>query len=124
MRKNTPPATIWMDIKKRIEFAIMDGTFKNASKIPSIAELAEEYCCAKSTAHKVLEEMYHEGIVTKQKGVGYFVKPYVKEKLLDKYMNELETELARNIKEAQLLGIGINTLEKLIIDKITSVYSQ
>lgn len=115
---------IWTDIKKQIEFAIIDGTYKNACKMPSIAEVAEIYSCGKSTAQKVLEEMYNEGIITKQKGVGYFVKPFVREKLLEKYMNVWETELNHSIKEAYLLGVDINTLENIIVDKIKTIYSR
>ena len=124
MSKSTHPSTVWADIKKQIEFAIIDGTYKNACKMPSIAEVAEIYSCGKSTAQKVLEEMYNEGIITKQKGVGYFVKPFVREKLLEKYMNVWETELNHSIKEAYLLGVDIKTLESIIVDKIKTIYSR
>lgn len=124
MGKNIHPSTIWTDIKKQIEFAIINGTYKNACKMPSISELAEEYACGKSTAQKVLEEMYKEGIVTKQKGVGYFVKPFVQEHLIEKYTGIWKNDLTQSIREANLLGIKADTLKKYILKLIGDFYCE
>lgn len=122
MSKNIHPSTIWVDIKRKIEFAIINGKYKNACKMPSISELAEEYACGKSTAQKILEEMYKEGIVTKQKGVGYFVKPFVRDQLIKKYTGIWENNLMQSIKEASLLGIEAETLKNRILEMIGNSY--
>lgn len=124
MNKITHPNTIWIDIKKQIEFAIINGTYKSADKMPSITEVAELYDCGKSTAQKVLEEMFNEGYITKQKGVGYFVKPFVRDKLIDKYMKIWEQDLSHSISDAKLLNVNIETLEKFFADKVSAIYSR
>jgi len=122
MGKSIHPRTIWIDIKKQIEFAIINGIYKNACKMPSISELSEEFSCGKSTAQKVLEEMYKEGTVTKQKGVGYFVKPFVREKLIEKYTGTWENDLIQNIKEAKSLGIEVEILKTSVLKMIGDFY--
>ena len=62
-------------------------------------------------------------MLTKQRGVGYFVKPLVREKLQDQYMNVLQTAINEAICDAYFLGIDKDTLTKIIESNITSVYS-
>ncbi len=118
------PNIIWVDIKKEIEYAIINGTYKSASKMPSISEVSDKYSCGKSTAQKVLEEMFNDGIITKTKGVGYFVKPYAKDILFEKYMNILQSELNQSIQTSLLLGLKEEQLKNKINDIISEVYSR
>ena len=127
MNRNTRPrhpSTIWTDIKKDMEFAIIDGRYKSACKMPSISEVAELYLCGKSTAQKVLDEMCKEGTIIKRRGVGYFVKPLIRKEILEKNMDKWEKELTHSINDACLLGVNMETLEKLIGDKIKTIYSR
>lgn len=124
MGKQAHSNVIWTDIKKQIELAIINGTYKNASRLPSIDQVAEFYSCGRSTAKKVLDEMYNEGIITKQRGVGYFVKPYVKEKLLNKYYQRLEKDIERVIEEAHDINLDLQMLEELTKEKINKIYSR
>lgn len=118
-----PSSVVWLDIKKQMEFGIIDGIYQTSEKVLSISEMASAYSCGKSTAQKVLEEMFDEGVLTKEKGRGYFVKPFAKERLIEKYVNVWEKELANSIKEAHFLGVDIKVLEKMITDTIKAIYS-
>ncbi len=116
------PNTVWEYIKRDIELMIIRGTLKNADKTPSISEIAEIYNIGKSTAKKVLEEMFNEGTLTKQQGVGYFVKPYVKEKLRSKRVKELEDLLDNFLRIANDLQIEKSILREMIVRKIKEIY--
>lgn len=123
MNKNAQ-SVIWLEIKNDLELKIINGTYKSAGRMPSISELTEIYSCGDSTAQKVLESLCAEGLLTKKRGIGYFVKPLCREKLINKHMEALENRIMRLIKEAHLLEVDRGTLEELIDKHISFNYSQ
>jgi len=116
-------SVIWLEIKSDLELKIINGTYKIAGRMPSISELTELYSCGDSTAQKVLESLYAEGLLTKKRGIGYFVKPLCREKLIEKHMEALENLIAKLVKEAHALGIDKKTLIDLTDKQIHSTYS-
>lgn len=112
------PRTVWEFIKSDIEVLIIRGILKNADKVPSISEIAKQYNVGKTTAKKVLETMYIEGTLTKQRGIGYFVKPYTKEKLKKEHLKELEEILLNGINLAKKLAIDENELKEIFCETI------
>lgn len=115
---------MWLEIKKQLELAIIKGTYKSAEKFPSINEIKDLYSCGNSTAQKVLNAMYSEGIITKQKGIGYFVKPFVQKQLLEKYVAEWEKRFIQDINEAKLLNISRTSMEGIFEEQTLSIYSR
>lgn len=118
------PNTLWLTIQRKLEVDIINGKYKSTDKVPSINELSEMYEIGQSTAKKVLENMFKEGTVTKQQGVGYFVKPFTKEKLKKKYMEELEYGLNKYIYMANQLGVSIDVLRVILEERIDDIYSR
>lgn len=116
-------SVIWLEIKNDLELKIINGTYKIAGRMPSISELTELYSCGDSTAQKILESLYAEGLLTKKRGIGYFVKPLCREKLIEKHMKALESLVTKLVEEAHTLGIDKNTLIELIDKQIYSTYS-
>ncbi len=114
---------MYLEIKKQLELAIIRGTYKSAEKFPSINEIKEIYSCGNSTAQKVLTVMHKEGTITKQKGIGYFVKPFVQKALLEKYMEEWKLQLIQDINEAKMLNISRKNLVEIIEEQLISIYS-
>lgn len=106
------PKTVWKFIKDDLELKIIKGELRNADKVPSIAELAEEYNVSKTTAQKTLEDMYNDGTITKRKGIGYFVIPYTKKRLLVKHKQELMTMVNDCLSYADKLGMCSDDFEK------------
>lgn len=117
------PNTLWLTIQRKLEVDIINGKYKSAEKVPSINELAEIYEIGQSTAKKVLENMFQEGTITKQRGVGYFVKPLTRNKLKEKHMEELEYGLNKYIFIANQLGIPEDVLSVILSKKIKDIYS-
>lgn len=116
------PNTLWLTIKRKLEIDIINGKYKSAERVPSISELSDIYNIGHSTSKKVLEKMFEEGTITKQRGVGYFVKPFMKEKLKSKHMEELEYGLNKYIYNARQLGLSKETTNTLIDNIVVNVY--
>ncbi len=123
MNKNAQ-SVIWLDIKNDLEIKIINGTYKSAGRMPSISELTEIYSCGDSTAQKVLESLCAEGLLTKKRGIGYFLKPLCRDKLVSKHMAMLEKRIENMIKEAHALNMDKGTLISLIDKYTCSVYSR
>lgn len=116
---------VWQNIKNQIEIDIIAGKYQNVdkpNKLPSISELSKKYDCGKSTAQKVLEELCKEDIVLNKKRVGYFVKPYAKQQLFDKKIEEYEKKTTDLILELKQINIDKEVLKKIIISSIDKVY--
>jgi DNA-binding transcriptional regulator YhcF (GntR family) len=64
---------LWNRIITDIELKIIAGIFRPGDKVSSIVAIARYYSVGKSTAQKVLEHLHGEGILTRQRGVGYYV---------------------------------------------------
>ena len=106
------PNTLWLTIQRKLEVDIINGKYKSAEKVPSISELAEIY-----------ENMFQEGTITKQRGVGYFVKPFTRDKLKEKHMEELNYGLNKYLYIANQLGVSKDVLEIILSKKIKDIYS-
>lgn len=117
------PNTLWELIKFKLELQIINGTYGSADKVPSMAELSIKYGIGKSTAKKVLESLYVEGIITKKRGIGYFVKPLVKNKLKDKHYKIFSGGISEYISMAREMNISENELRKVLNEIIEDVYT-
>lgn len=116
--------TLWENIKFKLECEILNGKYKSSEKVPSISELSVIYGIGKSTSKKVLESLCKDGIITKQRGVGYFVKPLVKNRLNNKHLNNLNIGIKEYITMAKELNIKEDELKEVLIEKIKEVYSR
>ena len=110
----SPNVNLWLDVKKDIESKIVTEEYTAGSKIPTIVELCEQYNIGKTTAQKVINTLYDEGIIVKKVGIGCFVKPYIKEKLLERHRYEFEQYIKGAVDEAFLLGFDREYVMKLI----------
>lgn len=106
-------STVWQDVKTDIESKILNGTFSAGKRIPSIRKISEDYGVGQSTAQKILNVLEQEGIVESRRGVGYFVMPYIRERLISERKKDLERTVLHAIDEAELMGIDLaSMLEK------------
>ena len=91
----SPNMNVWLDVKENIELKIITGEYKPGDQIPPIRKMASLYNIGVTTAQKVMDDLYQEGIVSKKRGVGFFVKPYVRERLYKKHKSEFEGMLLK-----------------------------
>lgn len=107
------PHTVWEDIKSDIENDIVNNVYKTGCKVPSITQISQKYEVSNNTAVKVLESLRNDAIILKRRGVGYFVMPYAKDKLLKKKKQEFKTKINHLVLVARSIGY---TKEDLVND--------
>lgn len=100
-------SNVWNDVKSDIEFKILTGAFAAGERIPSIRKLAEDYGVGQSTAHKILNALWQEGIIESKRGVGYFVKPYIREQLVSARKQILERKVLDIVEEAAQINVDL-----------------
>lgn len=113
MSENAHNNKIWLDIKSKIEYMIICGNLKVGEKVPSITEASVLFDCGKSTAQKVLDELCDEGIIQKKRGVGYFLKPYAREQILEKYKERWGYNLEKIVSEINELHLDSDDIEEI-----------
>ena len=95
------------DIKNDIELQIIAGRFAVGEQIPSVRRIAESYNVSLSTAHKVLSLLLQEDIIVAEKGKGFFLKPFIREKLVTNRKKMMEKQMADVIREADIIGFDL-----------------
>lgn len=104
----------WLTVKNDLELKIIRGEYIAGERIPPVRKIAQIYGIGTSTATKTLAQLCKDGIIYQRRGVGYFVKPYVRENLILEHKRNLE-KMIRNVFEyAELL----NSDPMIIINKI------
>jgi len=107
---------IYIQIKERIEDAILDGTIESEGRIPSTNELAKFYNINPATARQGVNELVQEGIVTKRRGVGMFVSEEGKKIILEKRKEQFYKKYIVPLKEeAHKLSISEEQLVEMIV---------
>ena len=75
-------APLYQQIYDDIKGAIKDGVYKVDEKIPSEAELSEEYGVSRITVRRAIEDLCSDGYLTKMQGRGTFVgRPHLMRRL-------------------------------------------
>lgn len=112
MEKSTSGCTlqnpnVWEDVKSDIELKILCGAYAPGERIPSIRKIAETYGVGQTTAQKVLTVLWQEGVIESKRGVGFFVKPYIREQLIARRRKSLEKRIINAVEEATLINVDL-----------------
>lgn len=79
-------------IHREIEAAILSGTLRAGARLPTEAELMQQYGCARMTVSKALSALAAAGLIDRRKRAGSFVaRPKVHSMVLD--VPDLEQEV-------------------------------
>ena len=106
---------IYVQIAEWIEKAIIDETLPADEKVYSQYQLAELFNINPATAGKGLTLLLEAEIIYKRRGLGTFVAPDARDKLLAKRKEETLRRLIQELlTEATLLGIDEQYLLKMI----------
>ncbi|MEU5554090.1 GntR family transcriptional regulator [Micromonospora sp. NPDC047793] len=68
-----PAEPVYRRIMRDLEAAIERGDLKPGEKIPSTAELREQYACAAHTVRQALSRLQERGILQGHQGRGVYV---------------------------------------------------
>ena len=102
---------IYLQIADRIGDQILSGSLSPEGKVPSVRELAAEIEVNANTVARTYDHLQQSGIIFTKRGLGYFVSPDAKEKILAEQRREfLEEELPYIRQRMKTLGISIDEL--------------
>lgn len=103
--------SIYIQIAEIIENEILSGNLKEEDQAPSTNQFAKAYQINPATARKGLNILVDEEILYKKRGLGMFVSPGAREKILKKRQRAFFKEiLPEVIDEAKRLEISIDEL--------------
>lgn len=107
--------SIYVQIAEIIENDILAGNLMEEEQAPSTNEFAKVYNINPSTARKGLNILVDEGILYKKRGIGMFVTPDGRKKILKKRQDIFFKErLPEIIKESERLELMREDLIKYI----------
>ena len=110
---------IYLQIAQLLEDDILRGVYQEEEQVPSTNELARLYTINPATAAKGVGLLVDEGILYKRRGIGMFVSPGAREKILAKRRAAFaENHLAPLLAEARSLGISKEELIDMIGERM------
>lgn len=112
---NTP---IYLQITERICEKILSEEWKADDRIPSVRELSAELQVNPNTAMRSYDYLQQKEIIYNKRGIGYFVSPDGKDKVMqlqkDNFINE---EFPNFMKKTRLLGFSKTEIISMINEK-------
>ena len=114
----TEQKSIYLQISEMIETDILRGILLEEEQVPSTNELARQYTINPATAAKGINLLVDEGILYKRRGIGMFVSPGAREKILGKRRSAFARDhIAPLLAEAKSLGITREELLDMIRER-------
>lgn len=102
---------IYLQIADRLMEQILQGEPAEDDRMPSVRDVAASMGVNPNTVMRTFEQLQSEEIIYNRRGVGYFVSPDAKKKILAEQRREfLEEELPLIKQKMQVLGIDFNLL--------------
>jgi GntR family transcriptional regulator len=106
---------LFLQIGAQIADDIADGTLPEGERVPSSNEFAAYYRINPATAAKGINVLIDQGLLEKRRGIGMFVSPGARERLLaDRRQRFAEQYIVPMLIEARRLGMDTADLVSLI----------
>ena len=111
---------IFVQIAERIENDIIAGALAEDAQVPSTNQFAAFYQINPATAAKGVNILVDQGILYKKRGLGMYVAPGARAKLLDQRKEQFFTQyIVPMLHEAEKLGIAPEQLAEMIQRGVT-----
>jgi len=102
---------IFLQMADRLCDEILTGTYQDDDRIPSVREYAVMLGVNTNTAVKAYEQLAREHIIYIKRGLGYFVTPGARDRILSERREEfLKQELPDIFRRMSLLRLGIEDI--------------
>ena len=106
---------IFQQIADRIADRILQGELKAGDKLDSVRKLAAKIGVNQNTIMRTYTEMMRDGIISNQRGIGFFVAPEAKDIILAQRRNEFfNNDLPHIARQARLLNISAEEIAERI----------
>lgn len=104
---------IYLQIADRISDDILQGKYDSDSRIPSVREYAASVEVNANTVMRSYERLTAKGLIFNKRGIGFFVSPDAKEKIIEEKSEDLmKRQLPPLFKLMNHLGISPDDLKK------------
>jgi GntR family transcriptional regulator len=102
---------IYRQLRDRVVAMILEGTLKEGDPLPSVRHVAAEYQLNPLTVLKGYQALVDEALVEKRRGLGMFVLPGARKKLMaaerERFLRE---EWPRILERIEQLDLDLQTL--------------
>ena len=106
---------IFVQIAERIENDIIAGELAEDTQVPSTNQFASFYQINPATAAKGVNLLVDQGILYKKRGLGMYVAPGARARLLEKRREQFfEQYVVAMLQEAEKLGITPEQVTEMI----------
>lgn len=110
----TNDKAIYLQMADRLCDEILAGKYGDDDRIPSIREYAVLLQVNTNTAVKAYDELSRSEIIYNKRGLGYFVSPGAKQRILDVRRKEfMEQTIPELYRRMQLLDLKIDNIVKV-----------
>ena len=107
-RKQKP---IYLQIADHLSEQVLQGALTPDDRMPSVRDVAASMGVNPNTVVRSFDYLQQEEIIYQRRGVGYFVSPDAKERILAEQRREfLEEELPLIRQKMQVLGIDLKEI--------------
>jgi len=107
-RKQKP---IYLQIADRLMEQVLSGELREEDRVPSVRDVAEAMGVNPNTVMRTFEFLQGEEIIYNRRGVGYFVSPDAKQRILAEQRREfMEMDFPLIKQKMKMLGIDIKQL--------------
>ncbi|MDE6071632.1 MAG: GntR family transcriptional regulator [Muribaculaceae bacterium] len=108
---------IYLQIADRISDEILNGKYGTESRIPSVREYAASVEVNANTVVRSYERLTSKGLIYQKRGIGFFVAPDAREKILKERSEELiSRQLPPLFKTLKTVGITPEQLKQAYAD--------
>ena len=102
---------IYLQIADGIKDDVLSGVLKEDEQVMSTNQYAAFYQINPATAAKGFSTLVDEGVLYKKRGIGMFVSPDARAKLLDGRRQRFFAEVVDPmLAEARMIGIGVDEI--------------
>ncbi len=110
---------IYLQMADRLCDDILIGTYAEGDRVPSVRDYSVALGVNTNTAVKTYDYLGREGVIFNKRGMGYFVSPGAKDKILQERRAVFVKDTVPTIfKDMELLGISIDDLLSLHKDYV------
>ena len=108
---------IYLQIADRLTDEILNGKYDNECRIPSVREYAGAVEVNANTVVRSYERLTAKGLIYQKRGIGFFVAPDAREKIMRERSEELiNKQLPPLFKTLKYIGVTPEQLKDLYTD--------
>ncbi len=119
MRIFKDDSPIYLQLRRHIEELILDRQLSEEEAIPSIRIMARDYQLNPITVGNALSSLVEAGILYKKRGVGIFVSPGARERIIELLSRDFVTQ---SLEPALTKARQLELPKQQIIELIESIY--